>query len=391
MTLILPPELVAEIVGHARTDRKTLLACSCAASSFLRPSRNVLFETVTVASAARGRGLVQLASSPWETFSASIQKLCVVMDVDSVAADTELEIFLDNVVAGLPALPSLSQLSVQDFTFGFHPASAARLERLAHITCLEITGGLFDHVWGLLGFIAAFPLLEKLAADLVFADDEVTSRQPITELACPRGLHTLSLSQHVGSVPAPFRIITEWFHSSEIRDLRIATVQRDSVGSAGALIRAISSHLRTLDIALSPHVNTAQVEQHLDLSGCTGLKSLTVHVGLRRNTTPGAPPSAIWALLRAPRSPIQTLIIVLRVDIVFLLVNFSWTDLHDLLRTKPYAELEQLRFMVHCPYDPLILQAVRAQMGLEQGQERAAGLPARQIVVEHSEVSLRRS
>ncbi|KAJ7090722.1 hypothetical protein B0H15DRAFT_799999 [Mycena belliarum] len=339
-----PSELHDLIIDHMHDDNPALKTCGLVNQAWLCSSRHHLFRGVNV-NYQNWEEYLQLAASPLATFPHLVRRLAI--------SDSDHRRYIHDFIARLSVLPALKHLRISDSLGG--SAGLNDLRRLfGNITTLEIHKVEFDYFDEMVAYILCFPRLEQVALSPRFVEEE-PAKQP-GPLVFPRTLHTVRFRSPAHHMTSLVSLLQPVGGPPPISSLELNVLAPPALGGLGALLRALGTELRALDLAFVHHVTPAQIGVHFALAHNPRLERLTLHISLRRfRFFPGAATAsahAPWALLSAVRSPLSALTIVLRLNGLDLLERVDWAFLDAALQTLPQlAALQRLCFNVHCTAD----------------------------------------
>ncbi|KAJ7090724.1 hypothetical protein B0H15DRAFT_243849 [Mycena belliarum] len=340
----LPSELHDLIIDHMHDDNPALKTCGLVNQAWLRSSRHHLFRGVNVNS-QNWKEYLQLAASPLATFPPLVRRLAI--------SDSDHTRYIHDFIPRLPLLPALTHLRISHSTGGSAALTAFR-RSFGNITTLEMHKVEFQCLTEMAAFILCFPRLEQVALSPRFVEEE-PAKEPGPPVF-PRTLHTVRVRSAARDVRSIISLLHPAGGPPPISALELDVLAPPALAGLGALLRALGTELRALDLAFVYHVTPAQIGAHLDLAHNPCLEHLTLHIGVRRfRFFPSAGTAAAhapWALLAAVRSPLSALTIVLRLDGLDLLGSVDWAFLNAALRTLPQlAALRRLCFTVYCTAD----------------------------------------
>ncbi|KAJ7161798.1 hypothetical protein C8R43DRAFT_947313 [Mycena crocata] len=343
-----PPELQDAIIDHMHGDKSALGAFGLVNKSWLRSSRLHLFESVTLRD-HNSQKFLQLARSPHATFVHSIDSISISRSRD----DADLGVSFNELISQLPPFPALRCLRLSHIHWtGVSQTSVDSLAVLfANITQFDLHLVTFDTPHQLFALISRFCRLQRTSLNANFLS--IPSTQLLVDAPeVPSSLEFMRFRTGLNTTSNPAGHLAAWLCSSDrspaIRVLELGIVAATSLPSVGALLRALGPELHDFDLGLMHHVTAAQIATHIDLSQNISLKRLTIHLSLRRFLSATATQHAPWALLAAPRSTIEMLTIVLKLDSIDILDNLDWVHLNAVLTAAQFSSLQRLQFIVHC-------------------------------------------
>ncbi|KAJ7620819.1 hypothetical protein DFH06DRAFT_62140 [Mycena polygramma] len=370
-----PPELHDLVIDHMHRDKGALATCGLVSKSWLRSSRHHLFDSVVLRN-RNWKAFLQLLGSPLATFPTSVKSLTISVSdyatLEPSASFNRLIHELRGSTASEDAPRELSDLNLLRLN-GIHWSDVTQTTTLAlvelcpYIRELDLRLVTFDTPYQMAALVSHFPRTQKLSMSPFFSLYESPLKYP----DIPRSIQHIRLRLD-GTIRGRFNQIARWIHAGDglpsIRALEIGIVDVESLASLAGLLRALGPVLQDLDLGVMYHVTADDIRARVDLSKNLNLRSLTVHISLRR--VQRAPslhaPSlyAPWGILAAAHSSsIDTLTIVLTFDVPELLVNLDWAHLTNALNTYPqFAALRRLHFMVHCFTAMVTEGAIRARV-----------------------------
>ncbi|KAJ6456782.1 hypothetical protein C8R47DRAFT_186349 [Mycena vitilis] len=349
-----PPELHDLVIDHMHREKGSLANCGLVSKSWLRSSRHHLFDSVVLRN-RNWEAFLLLLGSPLVTFTASVKSLTISVSnytIEHSASFNRLIHELRGSTASEDAPPGLSNLNVLRLD-GIHWSDVTQTTTLAlvqlspYIRELDLRLVAFDTPYQMAALVSHFPCIQKLSMSPFFSLYE----SPLQYPDIPRSISHIRLRLD-GTTRGRFNQIAQWIHARDgapsIRALEIGIVDVESLASVAGLLRALGPALQDLDLGVMYHVTADDIRARLDLSRNVNLRFLTIHISLRRfQRAPSL--HAPWGILAAAHSSsIDTLTIVLSIDVPELLVNLDWAHLTSALDTYPqFATLRRLHFMVH--------------------------------------------
>ncbi|KAJ6456115.1 hypothetical protein C8R45DRAFT_1034950 [Mycena sanguinolenta] len=361
-SLDFPPELYDLVIDHMHDQKLALGTCGLVNKAWLISSRYHLFGSVTLRDAS-WKEFVQLLASPLATFAPSItaMKLSLSIEYEDPASS------FNELISRLPTLPTLKRLRLENvyLTGVTHVTADLHLQRFPNMKELDLYLVVFETPRDMATVVSRFLQIRNVSIYPIFLQGGGALR--ISDYPeVPRSLECLRLRASV-SPSGSFPEVAFWFHAGaslpSLRVLELGILDAQSLPSVGDLLRTLGSGLHDLNLKLMYHVTREVIRAHIDLSQNTNLHSLTVHVSVRRFQRPSSL-HAPWALLATPHSPINTLTIVLTIDVVELIDNLDWNFLNTALKTYPhFSALRHLNFIVHCHSTmDSMEQAIRARV-----------------------------
>ncbi|KAJ7143968.1 hypothetical protein C8R44DRAFT_915786 [Mycena epipterygia] len=301
-----PPELQDIIIDSMHSQKQVLGTCGLVSKAWLRSSRHHLFGSVALHQ-QNWPDFLCLAKSPLATSADSINSS------DLQTGDDEN---FNKLAAGVPTFPGVRRLRLCGvyLSSSFALTDDSLLALFHNITEL-------DHV-------STFATPYQLAL-LVSHFTHLPEARATWFRFRPPSREVCSLS---ASAPQPATKISPLV-ASRCRAAAVNPRSRNEHSgnrqppAAGAVVRALGTHLEGLDLKLIYRVTTAGISKYIDLSRNTRLQCFTIHTSLRRFLSPAAyagDAHASWALLSALYAKITTLTIVLALDTVDLIDNFGW-------------------------------------------------------------------
>ncbi|KAJ7607279.1 hypothetical protein DFH06DRAFT_1066711 [Mycena polygramma] len=351
-----PPELHDLVIDHMHRDKGALANCGLVSKSWLRSSRHHLFDSVALRN-RNWKAFLQLLGSPLATFPGSVKSLTIsVSDYATMEPSASFnrlihELRGSNASKDPPRV--LSDLNLLRLD-GIHWSDVTQTTTLAlvelcpYIRELDLRLVTFDTPYQMAALVSHFPRTQKLSMSPFFSLYE----SPLQYPDIPRSIQHIRLRLD-GTTRGRFNQIAHWIHAGDgppsIRALEIGIVDVESLASFAGLLRALGPVLQDLDLGVMYHVTADDIRARMDLSKNLNLRSLTIHISLRRfQRAPSL--HAPWGILAAAHSSsIDTLTIVLSIDVPELLANLDWAHLTNALKTYPqFAAMRRLHFMVHC-------------------------------------------
>ncbi|KAJ7250528.1 hypothetical protein B0H12DRAFT_1120744 [Mycena haematopus] len=331
-SLSFPPELHDLVVDHMHDQKHALGTCGLVNKAWLISSRYHLFASVTLRD-DNWKDFVQLLESPLASFAQSIAG----MTISSSGSFNELISRLRRFSITLKRLrlENVYWTGVTDITID------ALVAMFPDIRELDLYQVVFDTPRHMAALVSRFLQLRTASLSPLFLRDGAFQA---SGYEMPRNLEHLRLRLHLG--------VALWFYAGasfqSIRVLELGILDARSLPSIGNLLHSLGPQLRDLNLKLMYHVTPDDIRAHVDLSRNSNLHSLTIHVSVRRFQRTSSM-HAPWALLAAPHFPINTLTIVLSVDIVDLIDNLDWQFLNTALKIYThFSALRQLNFIAHC-------------------------------------------
>ncbi|KAF7370301.1 hypothetical protein MSAN_00661400 [Mycena sanguinolenta] len=345
-SLDFPAELYDLVIDHMHGQKHALGACGLVNKAWLISSRYHLFGSVTLRD-SNWKDFVQLLASPLATFAQSLTTMKISLSNDDESPASSF----NELISRLQPLPTLKGLRLENvYWTGVTDATTDLLVELLHdIKELDLHLVVFSTPRDMAALVSRFLRLRTAFIYPVFEGGGALQISDYPEI--PRSLECLRLRASI-STSGSFSEVAFWFYAGAslpaLRVLELGILDAQSLPSVGDLLRALGSELHDLNLKLMYHVTRDDIRAHIDLSRNTNLHSLTVHVSVRRFQRPSSL-HAPWALLATPHSPINTLTIVLSIDVVELIDNLDWNFLNTAIRTYPHFQaLQHLNFIVHC-------------------------------------------
>ncbi|KAF7338596.1 hypothetical protein MVEN_02085900 [Mycena venus] len=270
MPIILPQELIEEILKHLCNDFETLEACSLVCRAWVSCSRAYLFQTFTLVpdNILRARDLLR---SP---------NCTLIPHVHSINARRNYyhdrdELF-DGIAADLRRLTAVRTLDLSLASWSLIAAHAVRanaffrtglIAAFPNVTRLVIACDFVNQQpVPLIDMLCLFPSLEEV---YIRQMDGILSRHSRDSVP-PRGLHRLELCKNS---PGPILAwLSTFSHLPNVHSIVLPVLQSHDIQSVREALRQLGSNLLHLDITL-PYFHPSHV---VDFSLHSNLRSLTI-------------------------------------------------------------------------------------------------------------------
>jgi hypothetical protein len=248
-------------------QKHALATCALVSKAWLRSSRHLLFEWVSLRD-HNWVAFLRLLNSPLATFARAIQTLDIelsdgapgpTIDDELIPHDGASDLMINELIPQLPVFPSLGRLRLADVNWNkLSAASVASFPGVfANITEFDLHHISFETPHQLATLVSSFTHLQKLSLHTIVTRNESRQEQPHPPIV-PCNLESARFASGRGYSAAVVDHFLGWLHVGErpssIRNLELGILQARNLPAVGSLLRALGPTLHELDLAFTYYV-----------------------------------------------------------------------------------------------------------------------------------------